>query len=436
MTSAVKVDPRTAKFFQAIEKRTNIRNVFVKPNASLECINSGSSVINLLIGGTRLKDGKFVCPGWPRGKIVEIFGRESSGKSTIAMHALAHVLEQGGVGLYVDLECAVVDYYSKAIGVDFNRADGRAIRAMPHSFEETEALVNHACIQGFDVVIVDSVAALVSSREIKRDTTDEDQKQGIAEIPRLMSNWLPKLQRIIASTKTCVIFINQTRDKIGAKGFTEEALKSTTGGNALKFYAAVRSLVKPKMSTKAKKWNPLTKQNEDVQISTDVEIKMVKNKVDAKQGHSGLFSIRYGVGIDEVATMLNVAEAYKVLSVSKNARKQEVYKFVSDKGTIEAIGVEKFRLLLSQNKEVMQDMMEKAQEQILAGTRMLTDEQLAALAEGAVSKKMGDDDDDHDHGESTSVYVDPMDGLDEESSVGSGDDDASSLDIGPSVEIP
>lgn len=435
--NVVKVDPRVSKFFASIEKRTQIRDVFVKPNDSIECVNSGSSVINLLIGGTRLKNGKFVCPGWPKGKIVEIFGRESSGKSTVAMHAVAHVVASGGVGLYVDLECAVTDYYSKALGVDFNRDDRRAIRAMPHSFEEAETLVNTACLQGFDIIVIDSVAALVSNREAKRDTSDEDQKQGIAEIPRLMSAWMPKLQRIIATTNTCVIFLNQTRDKIGAKGFTEEALKSTTGGNALKFYASVRALLKPKMSTKAKRYNPLTKENEDVQISTDVEIKMVKNKVDAKQGHTGLFAIRYGVGIDEVQTMLNVAEAYGVLKKAKNKQRQDVYTFRSDVTgrTIEVANLEKFRLALSKDPETLEDLMSQAREQILLGTRVLTDEQLASLSDGAVQKRM-DDDDDYTATDAPGVtFIDPSDGLSEDSTIGTGDDDASTIDPVPMGDI-
>jgi recombination protein RecA len=129
-----------------------------------------------------------------------------------------------------------------------------------------------------DFIVIDSVAGLVSNREIKRDTSDEDQKQGVAEIPRLMSNWMPKLQPVISRTGSHVMFLNQTRDKIGASPMSrsEESLKTTTGGNALKFWASIRLMLKPRMSAKAKLWNPLTRKKEDIQISTDVEVKMIK----------------------------------------------------------------------------------------------------------------------------------------------------------------
>lgn len=394
--------PKMQKFMKSIDKRTDIRGVFVEPNKSIRCINSGSTVLNMLIGGSRTDSGQFVCPGWPRGKIVEIFGRESSGKSTFALSAMAQALsnagKEDGTGLYIDLECAVVDAYAERIGVDFK--SGRVQRCQPHSFEETETLVMTAAVNGFDLVVVDSVAGLVSTRETKRDVSDSEQHAGIAEIPRLMSAWMPKLQRMISATGTLVIFLNQTRDKIGAKGFAEETIKSTTGGNALKFWAALRILLTPKQSTKAKIWNPILKQVEDVQIATDIQCKMIKNKIDAKKGHSGLITLRYGVGIDELRTIMSVAEAYKIVHKSKNSKKQDIFKFISpsNKGTIEETGIEKFRLALTRNSAMMSELVELSQEQIINGYRMLDDEQLASLAEDAVSKKDDDDDDDDDAG--------------------------------------
>lgn len=397
----IKLHPKLRKFTESIEKRTNIRGVFVTPKFQQDYTPTGSTILNLLIGGTRLPDSTFVCPGWPRGKISEVFGRESSGKSTIAMTGMAHALRRNddGCGLYVDLECAVQDHYAMKLGVDFRPpevgGEGRAIRAQPHTFEETEALVMNACLQGIDFVVIDSVAGLVSNREIKRDTSDDEQKQGVAEIPRLMSQWMPKLQSVIARTGTHVMFLNQTRDKIGASKMakSEEALKSTTGGNALKFWASIRMMLKPRMSAKAKLWNPLTRKVEDVQISTDVEVKMIKNKIDATQGHAGLITIRYGVGIDELRTMLNVAQAYKLIKVSKNKKKQDVYSYSSANGqSIEVIGIERFRMELTKLK-LTDELVNGCVENILQGFKVLDDEQLAQLAEDAVTKREGDDED-------------------------------------------
>jgi recombination protein RecA len=418
-SSIVKQHPKLARFRKSIETRTKIKDVFLEPSTRLEYINSGSTVLNMLMGGSKLPDGSFVCPGYPKGRIVEIYGRESSGKSTLALSALAHAIDNGGkgngCGLYVDLECAVVDKYAKKIGVDF--MSGNADRAMPHSFEETEALVTNAALNGIDLVVVDSVAGLVSNREVSRDTSDKTQKQGVAEVPRLMSNWMPKLQGIIARTGTTVIFLNQTRDKIGAMGYTEEALKSTTGGNALKFWASIRMLLKPKVSTKAKRFNPLTKTTEDVQIATDIEIKMIKNKVDAKQGHTGLITVRYGVGVDELRTMLNVAEAYKIAKVSKNAKKQEVWSFKGPQSgkVIESVGVERFRLDIQREPEALREMLEFCRQKLVDGYDMISDEELAALADGAVQKRDGEDDD-YESTDAPAVQFDEDEELDDGSS--------------------
>ena len=398
----VKLHPKLKKFTDSIEKRTKIRGVFVTPKFQQEYTPTGSTILNLLIGGTRLPDSNFVCPGWPRGTISEVFGRESSGKSTIAMTGMAHALNHNdgtGCGLYVDLECAVRDHYAMKLGVDFRSpeidGDGRAIRVQPHTFEETESLVMTAALQGVDFIVIDSVAGLVSNREIKRDTSDDEQKQGVAEIPRLMSQWMPKLQGVIARTGTHVMFLNQLRDKIGVSKMakSEEAKTTTTGGHALKYWASVRMMLKPRESSKAKLWNPLTRQLENIQISTDIEVKMIKNKIDATQGHSGMITIRYGVGLDELRTMLNVAQAYKIIQVSKNAKKQEVFKYASGSGQeVEVIGVERFRQELTKSK-LIEELVNRCTENILEGFKVLDDEKLAQLAEDAVTKREGDDED-------------------------------------------
>lgn len=404
--TTMKLHPKLGKLKTSIAKRTTITDVFVEPSFRMDHINTGSTVLNMLIGGSRLKDGSFLCPGWPRGKIVEIFGRESSGKTTIALHAMAQAILAGGkgdgCGLYIDLETAIVDQYAMRLGVDFRSPElggsGQAIRAQPRSFEETEALTMNAALNSVDVVVIDSVAALVSERETQRDVTNKKEKQGVAEVPRLMAQWMPKLQRVISDTGTLVIFLNQTRDKIGAMGFSEEALKSTTGGNALKFFSAIRMMLKPKRSTKAKVWNPILKEREDVQIATDVECKMIKNKIDAKQGHSGLVTLRYGIGVDELRTMLNVGEAYDIIKKTKNSKKQDVFKFKGENGETEAIGIEKFRLALMAHPELMAEIVALCQEKIVHGYRMIDDEQLAALAEDSFTRHEGEDDEYVDHG--------------------------------------
>jgi protein RecA len=420
-TAQLKMHPKIAKFQTSMAGRAGIdmSDIIVTPTLKMEHINTGSTVLNLLIGGSRLADGSFLCPGWPRGKIVEIYGRESSGKSTIALMAAGQACASGGgtgAALYVDLECAVVDAYALKLGVDFRPVElggqGNAIRLQPHNFEETEALVNGAALNGIDLIVVDSVAGLVSRRDLQRNTADAKEKQGVAEIPRLMSAWMPKLQSIIKRTGTCVIFTNQTRDKIGAMGYTEEALKSTTGGNALKFWAALRLMLKPKTVAKAKIFNPIIKDFEEVPIATDIEVKNIKNKIDARQGHSGLITVRYGVGIDELRTMMNVAEAYKIVAHTKNGKKQDCYAYKSPASgrVIEAVGIEKFRAGIQRDQESFAEMMGLCRDRIVQGFRAIDDEQLASLAEDAITKRIEDpSDDDYDDSADPANQVDPAD---------------------------
>lgn len=381
--------------------RLGMADAIIKPDFQLKVINSGSSVLNLLIGGSKLPNGQLVCPGWPRGRLSEIFGRESSGKSTIALMGMAQAMRENngaGTGLYVDMEHAIVDNYAMKLGVDFRApsmgGNGQCMRIAPRYAEEVEAAVNMAALNGIDFIVIDSVAALFTRKEYQRDASDEEDKKGVAEVPRFMSTWIPKLQSIVAKTGTHVMFLNQQRDKIGAKGFTEEALKSTTGGNTLKFFASNRLILKPRMVAKAKRWNPLIGKEEEVPVATDVEVKNVKNKVDAKQGHSGLITIRYGVGIDEIRTMINVAVAYKICKSAKNGRKQDVFSFKGSKGTIEVIGLEKFRYALAKDVDTFQEMASICHDRMLNDMRNITDDELAELEAGAVVSKMGDDDED------------------------------------------
>ena len=437
-TAIVKLHPKLAKWKGLVEKRSNVPldDVIVQPSFKVECINTGSTVLNILIGGSRLPDGSFVCPGYPKGRIIEIYGRESSGKSTVALTAMGQAVSSpSAAGLYVDLEHAVVDAYAMKLGVDFRPPElggnGRAIRVAPHTFEETQALVDGAALSGVDLIVIDSVAGLVSKREAQRDVTDEKQKLGVAEIPRLMSQWMPKLQSIIAKTGTTVIFLNQTRDKIGAMGYTEEALKSTTGGNALKFWASLRWMLKPKQVAKAKIWNPLLKEHEEVPIATDIEVKNIKNKMDARQGHSGLITIRYGVGIDEMRTMMNIATAYDIVKKSKNAKKQEVFTYKSPGSgqVIEEIGIEKFRSALQSNRAMMDEMMSLCTDRIIQGFRAIDDAALAKLAEDAVTTKVEDPhDDDYDDSGDPANQVDPSEmGIEVDGTVSSPSIDASDL---------
>jgi recombination protein RecA len=401
--SKLQVHPKLLSWHKKMEQNKNIQDVLVNPSFKIDCTSTGSTALNLLIGGSRLPDGSFVCAGWPKGSIIEIYGRESSGKSTIALMGMAQSIKAGGCGLYVDLEHAVKDYYALKLGVDFRPPQlggpGNAMRIAPPTAEEVEYYVNAAAGTGVDFIVIDSVAGLVSAREAERDVTSSKEKQGVAEIPRFMANWMPKLQTIIAQSKTTVIFLNQTRDKIGAMGFSEEALKSTTGGNSLKFWAAVRMMLQPKESTKAKIFNPLTKENEEVPIATDIKVKNIKNKIDARQGHTGMITIRYGTGVDEVRTILNVAQAYKIIDVSKNKLKQEVFTFISPGSgkEIKATGMEKFRDVLKKDQISWEEIKNLSIDKILEGNKPIDDDSLSQLSEDSFTRMKIEEEDDEEY---------------------------------------
>jgi len=393
---ATKLHPKLSAFMTLAKKRMDVEQSLVKPSLTLESINTGSTVLNLQIGGTRMEDGRFVCPGWPKGRMSEVFGRESSGKTTIALMGMAQALADNGSGLYVDIEHTMVDTYAETLGVDFFGSN--VMRVAPPCAEEVETMVNAAALAGVDFIVIDSVAALRTRKQLKRNSADEDDKVQIAEVPRFMSGWMPDLQSIIAKTGTHVMFLNQIRDKIGSMGRSEETKTSTTGGNALKFYASIRMLLSPKMTTKAKRWNPLTKTNEEVQIATDILVKNVKNKIDKRQGHTGLVTIRYGVGIDEFRTIMNIALAYGVIKQSKNSRKQDVFSFQSESGeAIEAIGYEKIRQILLHSPEIFKEVQSRALDLMLLAQKSIADDELAKMAEDAITMKVGlaEDDDDY-----------------------------------------
>lgn len=397
---------------------TRIERSFGKGTIMRMGSESISRNVPVISTGSLLLDHRaLVIGGLPRGRVTEIYGGESSGKTTLALHCIASTQNSGGTAAFIDAEHALDIAYAKNLGVNIDDL----LVSQPDSGEQAldiiETLVRSNAI---DIVVIDSVAALVPRAEIEGDMGDSH--MGLQA--RLMSQALRKLSGAISKTNTCAVFINQTRQKIGVLYGNPE---TTTGGNALKFYASNRILLTPKMSAKAKIYNPIIKDYEEVPIATDILVKNVKNKIDARQGHTGLITIRYGVGIDEMRTMLNVADAYKIVEAKKNKNKTVSYLFKSPSSgeVVEAVGIEKFRFAMSKKPDTFAEMQSLCIERILQGYRAIDDEQLANLAEDAVYTKDGAQDDDEDGGPGPS-FVDP-------SEMGIEEDDGSAAADTPSV---
>jgi len=276
--------------------------------------------------------------GVPRGRIIEIFGPEASGKTTLAQHIVAEVQKQGGIAAFVDAEHALDPDYALKIGVDVDNLLISQPDTGEQALEIVETLVRSNAV---DVVVVDSVAALVPKAEIEGSMGDSH--MGLQA--RLMSQALRKLTGIISKTKTVVIFINQTRMKIGVFFGNPE---TTTGGNALKFYSSVRIEVRRSAQIK---------QVEKI-IGNRVKVKIVKNKV-AAPFRTTEFDIMYNEGISVSGDMLDTGVTHKVIAKSGNS-----YTFGEEKL---GVGREKVKEYLRANPQLIQQIREKIWEAVQCG---------------------------------------------------------------------
>lgn len=300
-----------------------------KPIANIPSIPSGSLSLDIALG----------IGGYPKGRVIEIFGPESSGKTTLALHAMAEAQKNGGIAAFIDAEHAFDRFYAENLGVDIENL----LISQPDNGEQALEVVDHLIRSGaIDIIVIDSVAALTPRAEIEGEMGDS--RMGLQA--RLMSQALRKLTANISKTNTCCMFINQLREKIGVMFGNPE---TTTGGHALKFYSTVRVDIR--------KIGQL-KDGEEV-IGNRTRVKIVKNKL-APPFKKAEFDLLFGVGISKTGEIIDLGVDFNIIKKSGS--------WFSYGDTKLGQGREGVRQILADNPELFEEIKGKILEAFNAST--------------------------------------------------------------------
>ena len=284
---------------------------------NVDVIPTGSIALNAALG----------VGGYPKGRIIEIYGPESSGKTTLAIHAIAECQKAGGIAAFIDAEHAFDRFYAAKLGVDVDNLYISQPDNGEQALEIADQLIRSAAI---DIIVIDSVAALTPKKEIEGDMGDS----AVGLHARLMSQALRKVTANISKTNTTCIFINQLREKIGVMFGNPE---TTTGGNALKFYASVRLDIRRVTSIK----------DGDQVIGNQVRVKVVKNKV-APPFRKAEFEITFGEGISKIGEIVDLGVEYGIIQKSGS--------WFSYEGSKLAQGRDATKALLKDNPELCEEL--------------------------------------------------------------------------------
>lgn len=305
---------KAANFLKIMQKKKTVdmKDVLVDPAAQskgFECISTGSLIVDNLIGGQTLANGDKVCPGFPRGRLIEIYGGEGSGKTTLALQAAVSCQRAGGTILYLDYENAISFPYAGALGLETSAES--FMYANPSCWEDGAELISGAIDAAIDLIIVDSVAAMVPKATL--EGKDISAQGRIGMLAGLNSAFLPKIMGPLKQSESVLLFINQIRSRIKTSMYDTGPDEDTSGGKAIKFFASLRMKLQPRAKEYMEIPDRLTGEKTKQVVSNLVRVEMVKNKMAPNQGHRTEVVIRYGQGFDNVRSVIDIAVRRKII---------------------------------------------------------------------------------------------------------------------------
>jgi recombination protein RecA len=278
-----------------------------------EVLSTGSTVINLLISGKANHWGVLPCPGLPKGRITNLYGKEGSGKTTLALETAAETIRQGGTVCYIDWEHEIVPSYAMALGVPIGEPD-KFMLCQPDTLDEGVAILWTMASAGVSLIVLDSVGAGVPKAYYDKAIKDTAEQGRVGMNAAVWSAFLPKLKARITKTKTTIIGISQIRDAINTMGYGDNF--TVQGGKAWKFYSALRMRLQPMGTEKASEYSAVVNKSADKVVGVKVKVKLDKCKVSPQQNNETMFYIRYGQGIDDLRSLIEIGIAHKLIKKS------------------------------------------------------------------------------------------------------------------------
>jgi len=280
-------------------------------NKPLDILSTSSIIIDHLIGGKLNERGIAPCPGLPRGRIVNVYGREGSGKTTLALGTSAQTIHDGGVVCYIDWEHEIVPGYALALGVPIGDEE-RFMLCQPDTLDEGIAILWTMVNSGVDLVVLDSVGAGVPRAYFEKSIKETAEQGRVGMNAAVWSAFLPKLKARTSKTGSAVLGVSQIRDAINTGGGYGDTF-TVQGGKAWKFYSAIRLRLQPIGVEKASDYSALTNKAQDRVIGAKIRAKLDKCKVSPQQGNEEIFYIRWGEGIDDLRSLIEIGCAHRLV---------------------------------------------------------------------------------------------------------------------------